>query len=75
MSKWCRPTHGQSINPPQTCIDPVKNCSGVIFEENTYEHTDGRRHQTLDGQAAQAQNGSGDQLREMAFVFHIWLSK
>jgi len=34
----------------QSCIDPVKNCSGVIFEGNTDEHTDGRRHQTLDSQ-------------------------
>ena len=46
-----------------SCIDPVKNCSGVIFEGNTYEHTDGRRHQTLDGQA-QSSLGHGDYSRQ-----------
>jgi hypothetical protein len=35
----------------QLCFEPVKNCSGVILERNTNELTDGRRHQTLDGQA------------------------
>ena len=38
------------------CIDPVNFCSGVIFEENTDEHEDGRRRQTLD---VQAQSGLG----------------
>jgi transposase InsO family protein len=38
------------------CIDPVKICTSVIFEGNTDEHEDGRRRQTLDGQA---QSGIG----------------
>ena len=46
-----------------SCIDPVKNCSGVIFEGNTNEHTDGRRHQTLDGQA-QSSLGHGNHSRQ-----------
>lgn len=41
----------------------MKNCSGVIFEGNTDEHTDGRRHQTLDGQA-QSGLGHGDHSRQ-----------
>jgi hypothetical protein len=47
----------------RNCIDPVKSCSGVIFEGNTDEHTDGRRHQTLDGQA-QSGAGHGDHSRQ-----------
>ena len=38
------------------CIDPVNFCSGVIFKGNTDEYEDGRRRQTLDGQA---QSGIG----------------
>jgi type IV pilus assembly protein PilC len=57
----------QSLGAPlpwsTRCIDPVKNCSGVIFEGNTDEHTDGRRHQTLDGQA-QNSLGHGDYSRQ-----------
>ena len=33
------------------CIDPLKSCTGVIVEGNDDEHPDGRRYQTLDGQA------------------------
>ena len=44
-------------------IDPVSFCSGVIFEENTDEHEDGRRRQTLDGQA-QSGVGHGDHSRQ-----------
>ena len=29
------------------CIDPVKNCAGLIFEGNTDDHTEERRHQAL----------------------------
>lgn len=47
----------------QVCIDPVKSCSGVIFERNTDEHPDGRRHQTLDGQA-QSCLGHGNHSRQ-----------
>ena len=33
------------------CIDPLKSCTGVIVEGNDDEYPDGRRYQTLDGQA------------------------
>ena len=45
------------------CIDLVKNCTGVIFDGNTDEHTDGRRDQTIDGQA-QSRFGHGDYSRQ-----------
>jgi hypothetical protein len=41
----------------------VKSCSGVIFEGNTDEHTDGRRHQTLYSQA-QSSLGHGNHPRQ-----------
>ena len=34
-----------------SCIDPLKSCTGVIVEGNDDEYPDGRRYQTLDGQA------------------------
>ena len=33
------------------CIDPLNSCTGVIVEGNDDEYPDGRRYQTLDGQA------------------------
>ena len=36
---------------PHSCIDPLNSCTGVIVEGNDDEYPDGRRYQTLDGQA------------------------
>jgi hypothetical protein len=38
--------------PSPVCSGPLKTCTGVIFEGNTDEYPNGRRNQTLDGQAA-----------------------
>jgi putative transposase len=42
----------KALEIENACIDPVKTCSGVNLEGVTRdEHGDGRRNQTLDGEA------------------------
>jgi hypothetical protein len=40
-----------SVEAIKLGFNKVKNCSSFIFEGNTDENADGRRHQTLDSQA------------------------